>query len=247
MCTVVLLRRPDHPWPLLLAANRDEMIDRPWLPPARHWDDREGVTAGLDQLAGGTWLGVNDRAMVAAVLNRPDTLGPSADKRSRGELPLEALDHESAEAAVEALQFLDPGAYRPFNMVVADSGAAFWLAAREGENRIHVAPIPEGLSMITAHDLNDTEGSARMRHHLPRFEAADTPDLESGDWAAWQTCMTSRESGPESAMCVDTDWGFATRSSSLIALPRPQNPPRLPVWRFCHGAPHTGRWTDIEF
>lgn len=249
MCTAIILRRPDHPWPLLFAANRDEMESRPWQPPARHWQDREGVTAGLDQLAGGTWLGVNDRAMVAAVLNRPDTLGPSADKRSRGELPLEALDHESAQAAVEALQFLDPAAYRPFNMVVADPATAFWLTAREGESKIHVAPIPEGLSMITAHDLNDAQESARIRHHLPRFEAVAPPDIESGDWSAWQELLASREpeSEPEAALCIETDWGFATRSSSLIALPRPQNPPRLPIWRFCHGAPHTGRWTNIEF
>jgi len=249
MCTVIILRRPDHPWPLLLAANRDEMEDRPWLPPARHWPDREGVTAGLDQLADGTWLGVNDRAMVAAVLNRPDSLGPQVGKRSRGELPLEALDHESAEAAVDALKHIDPAAYRPFNIVVADTQDAFWLAAREGERIVHVAPIPEGLSMITAHDLGDTEGSARIRHHLPLFEAAPPPNIETGDWTGWQERLGSREieSTPESAMCIETDWGFATRSSSLIALPRPQNPLRQPIWRFCHGAPTKDRWTDIEF
>ena len=34
MCTLVILRRPGHDWPLILAANRDEMLDRPWqLPP----------------------------------------------------------------------------------------------------------------------------------------------------------------------------------------------------------------------
>ena len=32
MCTLIWLLRPDHDWPLLLATNRDEMIDRPWLP-----------------------------------------------------------------------------------------------------------------------------------------------------------------------------------------------------------------------
>ena len=40
MCTVVILRRPGHDWPLLLAGNRDEMKGRPWKPPARHWPDR---------------------------------------------------------------------------------------------------------------------------------------------------------------------------------------------------------------
>ncbi len=32
MCTVVLLRRPEHEWPLLVAANRDERVSRAWDP-----------------------------------------------------------------------------------------------------------------------------------------------------------------------------------------------------------------------
>src|SRR6476659_3255713 len=57
MCTLVILRRPGHRWPVLIGANRDEMIDRPWEPPGRHWPDRPEVVAGLDRLAGGSWLG----------------------------------------------------------------------------------------------------------------------------------------------------------------------------------------------
>ncbi len=127
MCTVVLLRRPQAPWPLLLAANRDELQSRPWRPPARHWPDRPDVVAGLDVQAGGSWLGVNDDGVVAAVLNRVGSLGPAAGKRSRGELVLEALDHADAAAAAQALVDLDPEAYRPFNLLIADARDAFWL------------------------------------------------------------------------------------------------------------------------
>jgi hypothetical protein len=127
MCTVVLLRRPQTPWPLLLAANRDELRSRPWRPPARHWPDRPDVVAGLDVLAGGSWLGINEDGVVAAVLNRVGSLGPATGKRSRGELVLEALDHADAAAAAKALADLDPDAYRPFNLVIADAQDAFWL------------------------------------------------------------------------------------------------------------------------
>ena len=48
MCTLILLYSPDHPWPALLAGNRDELRDRPALPPARHWEDRPEVVAGLE-------------------------------------------------------------------------------------------------------------------------------------------------------------------------------------------------------
>ena len=78
MCSVVILYRPDHAWPLILGANRDEMANRPWAPPARHWPDRRNVVAGLDKLAGGSWLGLNDEGVVAAIMNRMNTLGPAA-------------------------------------------------------------------------------------------------------------------------------------------------------------------------
>src|SRR5208282_1532414 len=108
MCTVVLLLRPGHAWPVLIAANRDEMLSRPWQPPAAYWPDRPGVVAGLDELAGGSWLGINRHGVVAGILNRHGSLGPAAGKRSRGELVLEALDHADAVQAAAAFAELDP-------------------------------------------------------------------------------------------------------------------------------------------
>ena len=116
MCTLVILRRPGHGWPVVLAANRDEMADRRWRPPGRHWPDRPEIVGGHDALAGGTWLGLNDQGVAAGIMNRRATLGPEAGKRSRGELVLEALDHADADAAAVALADLDGTAYRPFNM-----------------------------------------------------------------------------------------------------------------------------------
>ena len=143
MCTLILLARPGHDWPLLLAANRDEMAERPSKPPARHWEDREQVTAGFDLLAGGSWLGVNDQGVVAGMLNRRNSLGPDAAKRSRGELVLEALDHADANTAAEAMRDLSAGAYRPFNLIIADDRDRFWI--RNDGNSIQVHALPEGL------------------------------------------------------------------------------------------------------
>lgn len=247
MCTVVFLRRPEHEWPLILAANRDEMAERPWQPPGRHWPDRD-IVAGLDALAGGTWLGINDQGVVAGVLNRPGTLGPAEGLRSRGELPLEALDHADAAAAAAALKTLDPRAWRPFNLFVADNRDALWLRSAGG--RITSFEIPVGLSMLTAHDLNDRD-SARIRFHLPRFAAAPTPDPSSGDWATWEGLLGSREAepeaGPQGAMTIVTATGFGTVSSSLIALPSAASAAvRKPVWRFGQGHPEAIRFDDVR-
>src|SRR5207248_2606717 len=121
MCTLVILRRPNHDWPVIIGANRDEMIDRPAKPPGRHWADRAEVVAGLDLLAGGSWLGINDWGVAAAILNRHGSLGPADGLRSRGELVLEALDHADAAAAAAALSQLNTAAYRSFNLIVADN------------------------------------------------------------------------------------------------------------------------------
>lgn len=241
MCTVVFLRRPRHDWPLILAANRDEMDDRPWLPPGRHWPDRPWVVAGQDLLAGGTWLGINDEGVVAGVLNRKESLGPDPRLRSRGELVLEALDHADAAAAAETLAHLDPRGWRSFNLFVADNRDAYWVRSLgpNGPGRVMVRPVPEGLSMLTACDLNARE-SARTRHFLPRFAAAPAPDPGSGDWNGWAALMASRDvppgSGPTEAMRIVTAHGFGTLSSSLIALARP-GITHLKCWLFSPGPP----------
>jgi uncharacterized protein with NRDE domain len=260
MCTFIIRYRPGHDWPVAIATTRDEMIDRAWLPPARHWPDRAHVVAGQDELAGGTWLGLNDDGVVAGVLNRPDSLGPVDDKRSRGELPLEALDHATAQDAADALIHLEPASYRSFNMVIADAEKAFWLKStgqiggKEGGNGAGSHPvtaheIQPGVSMITAYDLNDTNGT-RTRRYLPKFRAATEPDPETGDWAAWQDLLASRkrepDAGQEGAMCIVTDHGYGTVSSSLIALPRLDRIGVKPIWLFAPGRPGEAVHKSLE-
>jgi uncharacterized protein with NRDE domain len=237
MCTVILLRRPNHAWPLLLAGNRDEMIDRPWRPPARHWPLSPDVTAGLDELAEGSWLGVNDHGLVATILNRSGSLGPAAGKRSRGELVLEALDHADAAQAAEALAGLNANAYRPFNLVIADNRDAFWLRA-DGQT-ISGQPIPAGLSMLTSGELNDP-ADPRIKRYSSQF-AADPPDVAGGDFSAWQKLLGERApagaSEAEAGLTFHLASGFGTSSSAIIALPSMQTAGVKPLFLFAAGPP----------
>ena len=251
MCTIVLLRRPGHEWPLIIGANRDEMADRPWKAPARHWPDRPDVVAGLDVLAGGSWLGVNDAGVAAAMLNRHGTLGPAAGFRSRGELVLEALDHADAVEAVQALRHLEPRAYRPFNMIVADNRDAFWLkhADPTGTLPVAVTPIAEGLSMLTAGEIDDPE-SSRIHRYRPLFKRARPPDPDHDDFKAWQALLESDEvkpeDGPPGAMRFRTETGFGTTSSALIALPQPGHADGKPRFRFAAWAPKAEPWREVS-
>jgi uncharacterized protein with NRDE domain len=215
MCTLMVLYRPEHEWPVLIGANRDEVLSRRWQPPGRHWPTRPGVVAGLDELGGGSWFGVNDDGVAAGVMNRTGTLGPVVGKRSRGELVLEALDYARARAAADALVALPADAYRAFNLVVADCDGVYWLRHAESvtPGRIELIEVPPGWSMLTARNLND-ESSARIRRYLPRLRQAAVPDPERDEWSAWAELLASRESDTEvsreGAMTVETDFGFGT-------------------------------------
>ena len=247
MCTLVILRRPGHAWPVVIGANRDEMIDRPSLPPGRHWPDRPEVVAGRDLLAGGSWFGLNDWGLATAILNRHGSLGPAPGLRSRGELVLEALDHADAVEAATALSHLDPAAYRSFNLIVADNRDAFWLR-HGGTGAIEVHPIAEGLSLIAAGDLNDF-ATPRLAFALIPFTAAAAPDAD-GTWRSWEALLSDDRpptgGPPEAAMRFSTPRGYGTVSSALVALPAPGLSERRPVFRFAAWLPQPRPWGDAE-
>lgn len=234
MCTVILLRRPGHAWPLCLAANRDERLDRPWEGPAEHWP---GILGGRDLPGGGTWLAMNRAGVVAAVLNRPGSLGPAPGKRSRGELPLLALGQASAEAAARALSALDGEAWRPFHMVLADARTA-WFLAGDGTGRIAAAPLSPGLTMVTAHPPNDP-ASPRIARHLPRFRRARPP--VPPDWGDWPALLADAEGGAAEALNIPPIGGFGTVSASLLALGAAGE--RL--WHFAPGPPDRAAFAPV--
>ncbi len=227
MCTVILLRRPGADWPLLLAANRDERLDRSWQPPAEYWP---GLIGGRDRLAGGTWMAMNRHGVVCAVLNRVGSLGPDPSRRSRGDLPLIALEESSAEAAATRVAGLDAGQWRPFNLVLADAATAWFLPGLGAGHPVPVA-LPEGVSMVTAHPPNDLT-SPRTARHLPRFQAAAPP--APPDWRDWPALLADATGATAEALNVPPIGGFGTVCSSLLALGAQRSARH---WLFAPGPP----------
>ncbi len=243
MCTVIILHRPADRWPVLIAANRDERLDRGWDPPAAWWDDT-AIIGGRDRSAGGSWMALGGSGVVAAVLNRPGSLGPAEGKRSRGELPILAAGAPSAESAADMITRLPAGEWRPFNMVIADSRGAVFLRGT-GEGAVEKAALAEGLSMVTALDPNDL-ASPRTRRHLPRFRATLPPDPDADDWSAWQALLSDSGFDPDIGLAetlnVPPTNGFGTVSSSLVAL----GADGARHWHFCAGPPGPGRFAPLD-
>ena len=77
---------------------------------------------------------LNDAGVIAAVLNRINTLGPAPGRRSRGELPLVALDHadgaRDAAAAIARARRRAPSGRSTW--CIADARSAFWVRATDG-------------------------------------------------------------------------------------------------------------------
>jgi uncharacterized protein with NRDE domain len=124
VCTLAIYFRMLAGYPLLIAANRDEQYDRPSAPP-RRLDDVPSIVAGRDLRAGGTWLGINDHGILAAMLNRRINAGnkPAPDARSRGLLCMDLLARRSAADADSWLR-QHSASYNPFTALVADRNDA---------------------------------------------------------------------------------------------------------------------------
>jgi hypothetical protein len=109
----VVSLEPGERVPLRLLGVRDELADRPWRPPARHWPGSP-LIGGIDEQAGGTWLALHPAVpRVACLLNGRGPLAGPARRRSRGELPL--------RAAAEGAGFLGELAADPDALAAYDS------------------------------------------------------------------------------------------------------------------------------
>jgi hypothetical protein len=240
MCTVVISFEPGERAPLLLLGARDELTDRPWLPPARHWPGSP-LLGGLDEQAGGTWLAVQpDLPRVSCLLNGRGVFADPAARRSRGELPLRA----AADGAGTLKDLADSpdalAAYDPFHLVCADL-AAVLLLSWDGE-RAALMDLPPGTHVLTntsrwhkpagaghAYPV-DSVTEPKAAHFGPKF-AASRP---SGDpalpaalaWGDWLTLAAGDglEPGDPRAIVARRDlpdgrvWG--TTSVTLVALAR---------------------------
>jgi len=144
MCLILLAWRAHPRYPLVVAANRDELHARPTAPLAP-WDDAPGVVAGRDLEAGGTWLGLERRGRFAALTNHRDPRCAVPHAPSRGALVTDFLTGPAP--AGEHIQRVFEGAsrYNGFNLVLADARSAWWCSNRGGVP----APIPDGVHGIS--------------------------------------------------------------------------------------------------
>ena len=92
MCLLSIAYQSKPETSLVVISNRDEFYQRATLP--MHWWSANDILAGLDQQAGGTWLGLTRTGRFAAVTNFRDLHAGNKSRtnlQSRGELVTEFL------------------------------------------------------------------------------------------------------------------------------------------------------------
>jgi uncharacterized protein with NRDE domain len=210
MCTLaVAVGGSSSRWPLVVAANRDEMLARPARPPFL-WPGEPRVIAPRDEVAGGTWLGLNERALFVGVTNRAGR-APDRSRRSRGALVAEALRAPSAAELHARLAALDPTQYNGFHLVYADRASAH-LTWSDGE-ALHRSELAPGLHVVTERSFG--AGDARRADLVRDLWPAD------GDSAALASMLGRHAEDPFAATCVHADaFGYGTRSSMVLHLGR---------------------------
>lgn len=126
MCLIAFAIGVSKRWPMVIASNRDEFLNRPTLPLAR-WqtDGGQPIISGRDLRAGGTWLGLTPNGRVAFLTNVREA-NAQTGRFSRGELVTRWLEaHADAESFVASLA-QDAGAYGGFNLVLGDIERNSW-------------------------------------------------------------------------------------------------------------------------
>jgi len=247
VCTLAIYFQVSPEYPIVVAANRDEVYARPTQPPAciaaEPW-----IVAGRDLVAGGTWLGVNSVGVVAGLLNRRTGQPADPTKRSRGLLCLNALGAASYASAAASIRETAGILYNPFNLLLASVDAAGVFNNVTGHMR--GTALPPGVHLLTNLDLDDTEcpriaksyrlfDAARALLHdeaLPRFRAELRRILSDHS-----TPLDPRAAGPANNLCMHTEQ-FGTRSSTLLVYTAAAR--RFRMWH-ADGAPCRTEWIEV--
>lgn len=237
MCLLAVQYRLVPESPILVAANREEYIERPSLPPSIQ-SGKPRVLCGVDQKAGGTWLGVNQNGLFVGLCNRA-TSSPLFGQRSRGSLALDLLRCPSAANAIEKLRGdLESNRYEGCNLIVADAQNGYVIHL---DQHLRIQPLVEGLNIIGARGLNDPDDErVQMARRLLTLQTLDSPVK----FLAVASKVFARSPvGPGRPSMIVRGPEYGTVSSTLIAL---GVKPRDAIYQFASGAPDRCKYEDYS-
>ena len=247
MCLLTVLFNVHPEAPVVVAGNRDERYVRPAKPVQALQPSAPRVLGGLDVLAGGTWLAVNEHGVFAGLTNRPAPGGRDPSRRSRGELPLLLAGYADADTAVKALQKqIHCSEYNPCWLFVGDRQALYYIIIG-GNDEPETSRLSTGIHVLENRPLDARSAKVSMIRRALIPAATWLGSALSGEF---QSLLGSHEipasDGRElteendprplqlSAACVHTEH-YGTRSAMLIVIPAASD--ALPRVYYADGPP----------
>ena len=236
MCTALISVDPASSVPVLLLFARDEMVERAWLAPGRHWPaDHPELIGGMDLREGGTWLAVrpgdgvssestvtHSAARMVCLLNGFGRPAAPERKLTRGLLPLAAADGEE-------IGRLDLTRYDPFHLLIAQADSASVKMLTWDGLALSEAQLEAGTYLVSNRGLETPDESglpeaperavrlidARIKHFRPLLQDTPRPEPEPGHgstetaWAEWMRLAQGDDLDLEDvrALIGKHDWG----------------------------------------
>ncbi len=229
MCTVIVYHDPGAFISLVVAANRDEYLNRPSETPAMR-DEEFGILAPRDVKRGGSWIGINKFGVLVALTNRIDV--PARRGRiSRGAVVMQTLRHRSAQQSFEYAQTFHPTDVSEFHLVVTDAKDLFLLKS-DGEKfePSHEAP---GLLVVSNHGCGrlDAPGDSRRVGNVLRYWQANYPNGAPQTHERLAELLDIHDDDRYGTCVFDPANDYGTKSSSIIVR---VNGTHGPMWRYFH-------------
>ncbi len=202
MCVAAIAWNAHPNWRLVAIGNRDEFHTR--LAAPLHWWDN-GIAAGRDLEAGGTWLGVK-QGRFALVTNRRAEDYPRSGMVSRGNLVTDWLlgkDRSETERM------------NPFNLIVADPRGLRLMTNYPEQIAL---TLPNGIHTLSNGGLDEAWFKERqLAKALDHWIAADAPP------EALLVALADRQADPEQddaplSPVFIAQPAYGTRCSTVIAI-----------------------------
>jgi hypothetical protein len=145
MCTLIVKWDPGADMPLLVGANRDERPER-----SEPWAVRpNGILCPLD-VRKGTWIGINNRGVFAALTNLDRKEPADRGRHSRGLLVLKALEQATAaDAVTKVVGMMMENIYNAFNLLIANQTRMVAVVGHGACRRVELIHFEPGIHIAT--------------------------------------------------------------------------------------------------
>ncbi len=205
MCLIAIAVHASPRYPIVIAANRDELYDRPTRP-LHVWDDDANIAGGRDLRAGGSWLAVTRDGRFAAVTNIRG-IDDAPNPRSRGELVGNFV--RSTITPLAYAEGIHPEEYAGFHLIIGDRQTVAHVAT-DAPARL----LDDGIFAISnAPAAVDWPKIVIAREAMARALDGDLVD-------ELMHFLTTPRGGPieEEIFVALPERGYGTRSSTVVVM-----------------------------